>query len=92
MKGLSKLNKTLQGAEEHASDGSVKKYKARFVARRFPQIEGVVYDKTFDSIVQYTSIRTIIHELETTSDGCKDNLSQMVRLRKKFTSSNQKDS
>jgi hypothetical protein len=61
---------------KHAADGSVEKYKARFVARRFPQTEGVVYDETFDPVARYTSICTIIHELETTSDGCKDNLSQ----------------
>jgi hypothetical protein len=44
--------------------------------KRFPQTKGVVYDETFDPIARYTPICTIIHELETTSDGCKDNLSQ----------------
>jgi hypothetical protein len=61
---------------KHAADGSVKKYKARFVARGFSQIEGVVHNETFDPVAEYTSISTIIHALETTSDGCKDNLSQ----------------
>ena len=60
---------------KHAVDGIVEKYKARSIARRFSQAEGVDYDETFDPIARYTSIRTIIHELETTSDGCKDNLS-----------------
>jgi hypothetical protein len=61
---------------KHAAGGSFEKYKARSVARGFSQAEGVDYDETFDPVARYTSIRTIIHELETTSDGCKDNLSQ----------------
>jgi hypothetical protein len=61
---------------KHATNGSVKKYKARFVAIRFSQAEGVDYDEIFYPIARYTSICTIIHELETTSDGCKENLSQ----------------
>jgi hypothetical protein len=60
----------------HAFDGSIEKYKVRLVAKIFPQIEGVIYDETFEPVARYTSIHTIIHELETTSDGCKDNLSQ----------------
>jgi hypothetical protein len=62
--------------ETYAVDGSIEKCKAKFVARGPSQEEGVDYDETFDSRSRYTSIRTIIHELETTSDGCKDNLSQ----------------
>jgi hypothetical protein len=61
---------------KHAADKSVEKYKARFVSRGCSQEEGVDLDETFDLVAQYTSICTIIHELETTSDGCKDNLSQ----------------
>jgi hypothetical protein len=61
---------------KHAANGSVEKYKARFVARGFSQVEGVDYDDTFDPVARYTSIRSIIHKLETTSDGCKDSLSQ----------------
>jgi hypothetical protein len=45
---------------KHAVDGSIEKYKARFVARGFSQIEGVKYDKTFAPIARYTSIRSII--------------------------------
>jgi hypothetical protein len=56
MKGMSKLEKTLQGVEGYGTDGSVEKYKQRFVARRFPQTEGVLYDKTIDPVAQYTSI------------------------------------
>jgi hypothetical protein len=45
---------------KHAADGSVKKYKARFVARGFSQVEGIDYEETFSLVSQYTSIRTII--------------------------------
>jgi hypothetical protein len=33
---------------KHAADESVEKYKPIFVARGFPQTEGVVYDETLD--------------------------------------------
>jgi hypothetical protein len=36
----------MQGVEGHATDGSVEKYKAIFVAKRFPQTEGVFYDES----------------------------------------------
>ena len=45
---------------KYDADGSVEKYKAQFVARWFSQVEGVDYDETFASVVQYTSIRSLI--------------------------------
>lgn len=45
---------------KHAADGSVEKYKARFVARGFSQKEGIDYEETFAPVARYTSIRTII--------------------------------
>jgi hypothetical protein len=45
---------------KHAANGSVEKYKARFVARGFSQVEEIDYEETFAPVARYTSIRTII--------------------------------
>ena len=45
---------------KHAADGSIEKYKARFVARGFSQKEGIDYEETFSPVARYTSIRTIM--------------------------------
>jgi hypothetical protein len=45
---------------KHVADGSIEKYKARFVARGFSQKEGEYYDETFSPVAKYTSIRSII--------------------------------
>ena len=45
---------------KHAADGSIKKYKARFVACGLTQKEGIDYDETFALVAKYTTIRTII--------------------------------
>jgi hypothetical protein len=45
---------------KHAADGSISKYKARFVARGFSQKEGIDYEETFAHVARYTSIGTII--------------------------------
>jgi hypothetical protein len=45
---------------KHATDGSVEKYKARFVARGFSQVEGIDYEETFSPVARHTSICTII--------------------------------
>jgi hypothetical protein len=45
---------------KHAVDGSIEKYKARFVARGFSQVGGIDYEETFALVSRYTSIRTII--------------------------------
>jgi hypothetical protein len=44
----------------HAVDVSIEKYKVRFVARGFSQVEGVDYDETFSPVSFYTSICSII--------------------------------
>ena len=45
---------------KHATDVSIDKYKARFVASGFSQKEGIDYEETFTPVARYTSIRTII--------------------------------
>jgi hypothetical protein len=45
---------------KHVADGSIEKYKTRFVARGFSQKEGVDYEETFAPISRYTSIRVVI--------------------------------
>ena len=44
---------------KHAVDGSVGKYKARFVANWFSQ-EGIDYEETFAPVARYSSIQDII--------------------------------
>jgi hypothetical protein len=45
---------------KHVVDGSIEKYKERFVAHGFSQKEGIDYEETFAPVARYTSIRTII--------------------------------
>ena len=45
---------------KQAADGSVEKYKTRFVARGFSQIERIDYEETFALVARYSSIRTIL--------------------------------
>jgi hypothetical protein len=50
---------------KHTTDGSIKKHKARFVARKFSQVEGIDYEETFSPVARYTSIRMIISLAES---------------------------
>ena len=45
---------------KHVADGSIEKYKTRFVSRGFSRKEGIDYFETFAPVARYTSIRTII--------------------------------
>ena len=45
---------------KHVANGSIKKYKARFVARGFSQKEGIDYEETFTLVARYTSIMAIM--------------------------------
>ena len=41
---------------KHVADGSIDKYKARFVAHGFSQKEGIDYDVIFTPMDMYTTI------------------------------------
>eukprot|EP00253_Pinus_taeda_P032236 PITA_32236 len=45
---------------KHGADGSIEKYKARFVACGFSQKEGEDYDDIFAPMARYTTIRSIV--------------------------------
>jgi hypothetical protein len=45
---------------KHVVDGSIEKYKKRFVPRGFSQKKGIDFEETFAPIARYTSIKTII--------------------------------
>ena len=44
----------------HAVDGSIEKYKARFVAHGFSQKERIDYEETFATVAIHTSIRSVL--------------------------------
>ena len=45
---------------KQAADKSVEKYKARFFAQGFPQLEGIDYEDTFAPVARYSSIQKIL--------------------------------
>ena len=44
----------------HAADGNIEKYKARFMVRVFSQKEGIDYEETFSPVARYTPIRSVL--------------------------------
>ena len=45
---------------KHATDGSIEKYKTRFMAHGFSQKEGIDYEENFALVARYTSIRSVL--------------------------------
>ena len=45
---------------KHVADGSIEKFKARFVAHGLSQVEGVDYDETFALVARFSLIRVVI--------------------------------
>ena len=45
---------------KHGVDGSIEKYKARFMAQGFSQKEGEYYDDIFASVARYTTFCSIV--------------------------------
>ena len=45
---------------KHTANGSIEKYKARFIAQGFSQKEWIDYEETFAPVARCTSIRTIL--------------------------------
>ena len=70
------------------SDGSLERYKARWVLRGFTQRPGVDFDETFSPVVKSATIRTVlslalscrwpIHQLDVKNAFLHGNLSETV--------------
>ena len=59
------VNKSMVGLRwiykvNQATEGSVEKYQARFLAQGFSQIKGIDYEETFAPVSRYYSINTIL--------------------------------
>lgn len=76
---------------KYATDGSIEKHEARFVAWGFSQVEGIDYDETFTLVARYTSIRTVmaivaemgwrIHQMDVKTTFLNDILEEEVYIK-----------
>ena len=46
---------------KHAADGSMEKYKVRFMEKGFSQKEGIDYEETFTLVARYSPFRPLSH-------------------------------
>jgi hypothetical protein len=70
------------------SDGSLDRYKARWVLQGFTQHPGVDYDETFSPVVKFATVRTVlslalsqdwvIHQLDVKNTFLHDTLTEIV--------------
>ena len=60
MEGKSVVGSRWAYKVKQATDGSVEKHKAIFVARGFSQVEGIDYDDIFALVTRYSSIRSFL--------------------------------
>ena len=79
---------------KHVIDGSIDKYKERFVARGFSQKEGIYYEETFAPTARYTTIRSLVSLAATMGWNIHQmdvkNTFLMGPLMRKYTSNNPK--
>ena len=65
---------------KRVADGSVEKYKEKFVARGFSQVEGIEHEETFTPVARYSWIiypyTLNVDGLAHSSDGCENCVSQ----------------
>ena len=72
------------------ADGTIDKYKARLVARGFPQVQGIDYTETFSPVVKLNSIKVLlalatqynfeIHQLDVKTTFLNGNLDEEIYM------------